>query len=87
MKDFWREASGFYLTINISKEEFDALEELPLAQDFENWGTEYIKDNIDLLADTMKNIYLDALGDACNILTYDDLDEHEKLEQIRELAI
>lgn len=58
--DYFYEASGWFLTENLTWEELDKLGHdgipLPLSEDYENWDFDYVEERIEMLAEDMERI-------------------------------
>jgi len=59
MTDWFKEASSFYLTIPLSREEFKKLKNthnFPVSEGYEYWGVEVLKEHIEVLESYLKTL-------------------------------
>lgn len=75
MTDFFYQASGIFLTENLTANEFDDIlskgDILPVCSDYESWDPDYLEERIDEVADELRQAYHKGLVvDSSVVLNY-----------------
>lgn len=66
-KDFFKQASGLFLTEALTYDEFDDIlkrgECLPVTKDFENWDVDHLEHTINEFAEELEEAYNQGVAD------------------------